>query len=57
MPEGLWNPGALIVNKKNIDEILQRQQSASTRAAFFKPIVTQQLADQSKYLIPMPPGL
>jgi ribose transport system substrate-binding protein len=57
LPEGLWNPGALIVDKKNIDEILQRQQSASTREAFFKPKVDAQLADQSKYLIPMPPGL
>jgi ribose transport system substrate-binding protein len=57
LPDGLWNPGALIVNKKNIDQILQRQQSASTRAAFFKPIVDKQLADQGKYLIPMPPGL
>jgi ribose transport system substrate-binding protein len=57
LPEGLWNPGALIVNKKNIDEILQRQQSPSTRQSFFKPIVEKQLADQGKYLIPMPPGL
>jgi ribose transport system substrate-binding protein len=57
LPQGLWNPGALIVNKKNIDEILQRQQSASTRESFFKPIVQKQLADQSKYLVPLPPGL
>jgi ribose transport system substrate-binding protein len=57
LPQGLWNPGALIVNKKNIDEILQRQRSPSTREAFFKPKVDAQLADQGKYLIPMPPGL
>ena len=57
LPEGLWNPGALVVNKKNIDQILQRQQNAASRQAFFKPVVTKQLADQSKYLVPLPPGL
>ncbi len=57
LPAGLWNPGALVVDKSNIDEILQRQQSAATREAFFKPKVEAQLADQSKYLVPMPPGL
>jgi ribose transport system substrate-binding protein len=57
LPEGLWNPGALIVNSKNIDKILARQQSPASRTAFFKPIVDQQLANQDKYLIPMPPGL
>jgi ribose transport system substrate-binding protein len=57
LPQGLWNPGALIVNSKNIDQILARQQSPASRAAFFKPIVDQQLADQGKYLVPMPPGL
>jgi ribose transport system substrate-binding protein len=57
LPEGLWNPGALIVNAKNIDEILARQQSPESRASYFKPIVDKQLANQGKYLIPMPPGL
>jgi ribose transport system substrate-binding protein len=57
LPEGLWNPGARIVNSKNIDEILARQKSPESRAAFFKPIVDQQMANQGKYLIPMPPGL
>lgn len=57
LPEGLWNPGALVVNSKNIDEILTRQQSPESRASYFKPIVDRQLANQDKYLIPMPPGL
>jgi ribose transport system substrate-binding protein len=57
LPEGLWNPGALIVNAKNIDKILARQQSPASRTAYFKPIVDQQLANQDKYLVPMPPGL
>lgn len=57
LPQGLWNPGALIVNAKNIDEIMTRQQNASSRASWFKPKVAQQLANPDKYLIPMPPGL
>ena len=57
LPAGLWNPAALIVNKQNIDQILQRQQSAATRVSFFKPIVDKQLASQDKYLVPLPPGL
>ena len=48
LPAGLWNPGALVVDKSNIDEILQRQQSAATREAFFKPKVEAQLADHEQ---------
>ena len=47
LPEGLWNPGALIVSKKNIDQILARQQSPESRTSFFKPIVDQQVIIES----------
>jgi hypothetical protein len=44
------------VTSKNIDEILQRQQSNSTRAAWYKATVDKQLANPSAYLKPLPTG-
>ena len=52
LPTGIWNSGALTVNSKNIDEILERQKSASARTAFFKPVADKQLADPSQVLAP-----
>ena len=31
LPEGVWNSGALTVNKDNIDEIITRQKDAASR--------------------------
>jgi ribose transport system substrate-binding protein len=56
LPKGWWNPGASLVTSKNIDEILRRQQSNSTRAAWYKATVDKQLADPSAYLKPLPTG-
>jgi ABC-type sugar transport system substrate-binding protein len=50
LPEGVWDPGALTVNAKNIDEILKRQTSLEARTAFFKPVAEKQLANPSQYL-------
>jgi ribose transport system substrate-binding protein len=50
LPEGMWNTGELTVDSSNIDKILERQKSAATREAYFKPIADAQLADPSKYL-------
>lgn len=50
LPEGVWNTGELTVNSKNIDEIMERQQSPAAREAFFKPVADEQLSDPSKYL-------
>ena len=33
LPEGMWNSGALTVNKDNIDEIIARQKDPASRAA------------------------
>jgi ribose transport system substrate-binding protein len=54
LPEGMWNSGALEVNSKNIDEILKRQESAQTRADYFKDEVQKQLSNPDQYLGPMP---
>src|SRR3954471_12816643 len=56
LAEGWWNPGALIVNAKNIDEILTRQKDGGSRSAYFKDIAARQLGDQNQYLQPMPGG-
>jgi ribose transport system substrate-binding protein len=54
LPEGIWNSGALTVDSKNIDEILTRQKSPTTRLDYFKSVAQEQLANPSKYLIPGP---
>jgi len=56
LPKGWWNPGDGLVNSKNIDEILARQKSNSTREAYYKETVDNQLANQSQYLKPLPTG-
>ncbi len=54
LPEGMWNSGALIVNDKNIDEIITRQKSEASRAEYFKDEVTKQLDNPDQYLGEMP---
>jgi len=54
LPEGMWNSGALTVNKGNIDEIIARQKDPASRAAYFKDEVAKQLGAQDQYLGPMP---
>jgi ribose transport system substrate-binding protein len=54
LPEGMWNSGALTVNKDNIDEIIARQKDPASRAAYFKDEVSKQLGAQDQYLGPMP---
>jgi ribose transport system substrate-binding protein len=53
LPKGWWNPGSLVVTKANIAEILARQKSAATRAAWFHNEVTYELAHPSQYLKPL----
>ena len=45
LPEGMWNSGALIVNSKNIDEIIARQKGEAERAEYFKDEVEKQLGE------------
>jgi ABC-type sugar transport system substrate-binding protein len=56
LPKGWWNPGASLVDSKNIDQILQRQKDNSTRTAFYKATVAKELANPSAYLKPLPTG-
>jgi len=54
LPEGMWNSGALEVNKDNIDDILARQENAQSRSDYFKDEVEKQLSNPDQYLGPMP---
>jgi ribose transport system substrate-binding protein len=45
IPEGWWNSGNLVVDKKNIDDIIGRQQSPASRKAWFKAEIDKQLAN------------
>src|SRR4051794_3752755 len=45
LPEGVWNSGALTVNKANIDDILARQKDAQSRKGYFKDEVQKQLSN------------
>jgi ABC-type sugar transport system substrate-binding protein len=56
LPKGWWNPGASLVTAKNIDDILKRQRSNATRAAWYKATVDKQLANPSRYVKPLPTG-
>jgi ribose transport system substrate-binding protein len=56
LPEGWWNSGALIVNAKNIDDIIARQKDAGSRQSYFKDQVAKQLGSPDQYLQPMPGG-
>jgi ribose transport system substrate-binding protein len=56
LPKGWWNPGASLVNAKNVDDILDRQRSTASRAAWYKATVEKQLANPSGYLKPLPGG-
>ena len=53
LPTGWWDPGALVVDSSNINQILARQKDAATRLAYFQQQVNAELADPSKYLKPM----
>lgn len=46
MPHGWWDSGSLLINKKNVDQIIPRQKNAQTRLAWFKKHeIPQQLAN------------
>jgi ABC-type sugar transport system substrate-binding protein len=53
LPSGWWNPGALVVNQSNVDEIIARQKDAASRVQWFKPVVTKELANPNQYLKPL----
>lgn len=53
LPSGWWNPGSALITKANIGKIIARQKTASSRAAYYAPIVSKELASPSTYIKPM----
>jgi ABC-type sugar transport system substrate-binding protein len=54
LPKGFWNPGAITVDKNNVEEIAKRQKSNESRYQALKSEADKQLANPSKYLSPFP---
>jgi ribose transport system substrate-binding protein len=53
IPEGWWNPGTLIINQGNVEQVLKRQESLSARGTFFQPTADAEFANPSKYIQPL----
>ena len=53
LPAGWWNPGALVVNRSNVANIIARQHDEASRARWFKAVVNEQFAQQSEYVKPL----
>jgi ABC-type sugar transport system substrate-binding protein len=53
LPQGWWNPGALVINQANVESIIVRQQDSASRTKWFMPEVTKQLANPNQYVKPL----
>src|SRR5437879_1782436 len=53
LPAGWWNPGALVVNKANIEDIIARQHDEASRVQWFQAVVDKQFAHSSQYIKPL----
>ncbi|WP_347813963.1 substrate-binding domain-containing protein [Actinomadura sp. KC06] len=53
LPEGWWNPGTLVVNSGNIDEVMKRQANEQSRNAYFKALAEKQVGNPGQYLKPL----
>jgi ribose transport system substrate-binding protein len=53
LPEGWWNPGALVVDQSNVDTIVTRQKDEASRTRWFMPAANRQFANQTKYVQPL----
>ncbi|WUI00730.1 sugar ABC transporter substrate-binding protein [Spirillospora sp. NBC_00431] len=53
MPEGWWNPGTLVVDSGNVDEIMKRQANEQSRVNYFKALVEKQMTNPGQYLKPL----
>lgn len=47
LPSGWWNSGAGIVTQSNVNQVIAREKDNSTRYAFFKNMIQQELAHPS----------
>jgi ribose transport system substrate-binding protein len=57
LPSGWWNPGALIVDHSNVEEIIARQQDEASRTKWFTSAADRQLANPGRYVKPLAAAL
>jgi ribose transport system substrate-binding protein len=53
LPQGWWNPGALVVDQSDVDTVIARQKDEASRTRWFMPAVSRQFANQGKYVLPL----
>jgi ribose transport system substrate-binding protein len=53
LPTGWWNPGALVVDRSNVDDIIARQHNEASRTSWFRTVVDKQFSNQSQYVKPL----
>jgi len=53
LPNGWWNPGALVVNQSNVDDIIARQRDQASRSRWFAATVKDQLSNPAEYVKPL----
>jgi ribose transport system substrate-binding protein len=53
LPTGWWNPGALVVDRSNVDDIIARQYDEASRTSWFKAVVNRQFGHQNEYVKPL----
>jgi ABC-type sugar transport system substrate-binding protein len=53
LPQGWWNPGALVVDQSNVEAIIARQKDEASRTRWFTQTANKQFANQSQYVQPL----
>lgn len=53
IPQGWWNPGALLVTQSNVQQIIKRQTSLDTKGQFYQAIINQEFADPTAQIKPL----
>jgi ribose transport system substrate-binding protein len=53
IPTGWWDNGAAVVTAKNVDEIIARQASADSKAAWYRKLIDPQFGNVEAHLHPL----
>ncbi len=53
IPQGWWNPGALLVTQDNVQAIITRQESLDAKGKYYQPIIDKEFADPNAQIKPL----
>lgn len=53
IPQGWWNPGALLVTQGNVQQIIKRQTNLDSKGHFYQPIIDQEFANPAAQIKPL----